>query len=136
MPIPFANILPMFNLNKIIISGIHFNVSENLKSFVLTKCEKLVKHQKFISSLRFELEKDSHSSTHSNEYVAKGHMEIKGSPCSFSSSSDSMYKSIDELVDKLERSIRRDRRILKKQRKFKKDSFQQKINQERKGRFI
>lgn len=116
----------MIDSNKIIISGIHFNVGDNIRSFVLTKCEKLVKHQKLISSLRFELEKDLHSSTHSNEYIAKGHMEVNGSPCSFSSHSDSMYKSIDNLINKLDRSIRRDARTLKSQRKFSKDFLQQK----------
>ena len=91
----------MLDLNQIIISGIHFKLSDNIKNVIKFKCEKLLKHQKLISSLRFELEKDEHSSTHENEYVVKGHMGVKGRVSVFESSSDSIYKSIDDLKLKI-----------------------------------
>lgn len=111
----------MIDLDKIIISGIHFKLSDNTKNVIRFKCEKLLKHQKLISRLRFELEKDEHSSTHENEYIAKGHMEVKGRVSTFESSSNSIYKSIDDLIQKLDRSLRGDARLLKKKRRAKND---------------
>ena len=111
----------MFYLNTIIISGIRFQISDNIKNVVQFKCEKLLKHQKLISGLRFELQKNLNASTNQYEYIATGHMEVKGRVSVIHADSDSIYKSIDELISKLDRSIRKDARILKKQRRYSKD---------------
>jgi putative sigma-54 modulation protein len=101
------------NLNQIIIEGIHFDINADHKSLVLSKCEKLLNHDCNIISLRIELIKDLHSASHFKEYIAKGHMQIKGKTITASSKSEQMYKSIDLLVNKLDRSLRRRSRIQK-----------------------
>lgn len=111
----------MLELNNIIISGIRFKISDNVKNVIQYKCEKLLKHQRLISSLRFELQKNLNSSTNQYEFLVTGHMKVKGLVSVFHAESDSIYKSIDELINKLDRSIRRDSRILKKQRRYNKD---------------
>ncbi|MDO7612921.1 MAG: ribosome-associated translation inhibitor RaiA [Crocinitomicaceae bacterium] len=111
----------MLALNNIIISGIRFKISDNVKNVIQHKCEKLLKHQRLISSLRFELQKNLNSSTNQYEFAVTGHMKIKGLVSVFHAESDSVYKSIDELISKLDRSIRKDSRILKKQRRYNKD---------------
>ena len=103
--------------NKLTISGLNFKLSEEIKFFINNKSQKLFKHQNLISNLRYELEKDIHSSSHEKEYIVKGHMEIKGQVFCFTSSSDSMYKSIDSLIQKLDRGIRRRSKSLKLNRK-------------------
>ena len=40
--------------------------------------EKIFKHEEKIIRARIELEHDSKSSSHEDEYVAKGHLELKG----------------------------------------------------------
>lgn len=111
----------MLKLNYIKVSGIKFQVSDNVRNVIMLKCEKLLKHQRLISSLRFDLHKNFNASTGQYEYEVTGHMEVKGRVGVFHSKSDSIYKSIDEVINKLDRSIRRDARILKKQRRYSKD---------------
>ena len=107
----------MIKLNDIKIVGIRFQVSDNVSNVIQFKCEKLLKHQKLINGLRFELQKNFCSSKNDYNYIATGHMEIKGRTSVFHAESDSVYKSIDDLINKLDRSIRRDARAIKKQRK-------------------
>jgi ribosome-associated translation inhibitor RaiA len=49
--------------------------------------------------------------------VAKGHLELKGTTITISSASDDLYKSIDDLVNKLDRGLRRRSRLKKVKRK-------------------
>lgn len=107
-------------IDKIIISGLHFNLSEEVKQFIKNKSKKLINHQSLISSLSFELEKDLHSTSHSKEYIAKGHMSVKGKSMFFSASSESIYKSIDLLINKLDRGLRRRAKSRKIERKINK----------------
>lgn len=105
--------------SDIIISGLHFNVSADLKEHIYKKCAKLIKHQSKIDYFQFELEKDLHSSSHSSEYIAKGRMGMKGELTCLSAKSDNMHKSIDLLADKFDRSLRKKSRIFKFKRKLK-----------------
>ena len=102
---------------NVILSGLHMELTDALKSIVAEKVERLYKHEDAIIRIRIELERATCSTTHSNEYVAKGHLELKGTTITISSASDDLYKSIDDLVNKLDRGLRRRSRLLKVKRK-------------------
>ena len=79
--------------------------------------EKIFKHEEKIIRARVELERSTKSSSHGNEFVAKGHLELKGGSITISSASDNIFKSIDDLVEKLDRGLRRRSRLKKVKRK-------------------
>ena len=103
--------------NNLIISGLHLDLSQALKNIVNEKMEKIFKHEEKIIRARVELEHDSRSSSHQNEYIAKGHLELKGNTITISSSSYNIYKSIDDLIEKLDRGLRRRSRLKRVKRK-------------------
>lgn len=97
-------------MDDIIISGHNMELTPALKSTVLEKVTRLFEHEPHIIRLRIEL--DAVQSAHNEkEFAAKGHIEIKGKPLIVNVSSDDLYKSIDELVQKLDRKIRRRSRL-------------------------
>jgi len=106
------------NEKNILISGIHIHIHDGYKHHIHNKIKKLIKHQSKIDFFQFELEKDLHSKSHSKEYIAKGKMQIKGKFTCLSAQSDNMYKSIDLLIDKLDRSLRKHSRLKKFNRKI------------------
>jgi putative sigma-54 modulation protein len=103
--------------DKVIISGLHMNLTDALKAIVLDKSARLFKHEDSIIRVRFELELINCSTTHQNQYVAKGHVEMHGPPIVIAESSNDLYKSIDRLVDKLDRGLRRRSRLQRVKRK-------------------
>ena len=100
------------NNNEIIISGQNIELTDSLKQEVYSKMEKLFKHQEKIIRLRIDLEY-SPNRNHEDEFIAKGRIEIEGPDMVISIASSDMYKSINELADKLDRKIRRARRLVK-----------------------
>jgi putative sigma-54 modulation protein len=88
----------------IIISGVHLELTDALKRIVGEKAEKLFRHEGRIVRLRFELE---HATTKdpSQEFIAKGRIEIQGPDIIASAISDDLYKSVDLLVQKLDRQL-------------------------------
>lgn len=88
----------------IIISGVHLELTDALKSIIHEKAEKLFRHDANIIRLRVDLE-------HANEkdpqesFIAKGHVEVHGPDIIASAASDDLYKSIDLLIQKLDRQI-------------------------------
>ena len=103
--------------DNVILSGLHMNLTEALKSTVYEKVERLYKHEEKIIRIRVELENRNCSASHSNEFIAKGHVELNGATITISSESNDLYKSIDQLVDKLDRGLRRRSRLRKVKRK-------------------
>lgn len=104
------------NNSELIISGVHLNLTEALKNTVEEKTEKLFKHEERIIRLRVELEYNQNK-TKEGEFIAKGHIEINGPPLIVSVATDDLYKSIDLLVNKLDRKLRRRARLSKVKRK-------------------
>jgi len=104
------------NNNDLIISGVHLDLTEALKATVKEKAERLFKHEESIIRLRVELEYNQNR-TREEEFIAKGHIEINGSPLIVSVASDDLYKSIDQVMDKLDRKLRRRSRLSKVKRK-------------------
>jgi len=103
--------------NNLIISGLHLDLTDALKNIVSEKMLKIFKHEENIIRARIELDQDSRSSSHENQFTAKGHLELKGTTITISSSSDNLYKSIDNLIEKLDRGLRRRARLHRVKRK-------------------
>lgn len=91
---------------KIIVSGIHLNLSDSLKEAAMTKASRLLRHNDHIVRIRLDLEHDKTRSA-TDEFVAKGHIEVGGPDLIASASSEDAYKSLDLLVDKLDKLVRR-----------------------------
>jgi putative sigma-54 modulation protein len=102
--------------NDVILSGNHIDLTPNLRTLVNEKLEKLFLHENHIIRIRVDLEYNANSSKQ-NEYIAKGYIEIKGPDLIASAESDDIVKSLDELVDKLDRMLRRRSRLQKVKRK-------------------
>jgi putative sigma-54 modulation protein len=93
------------NMEKdIIVSGVHLTLTEALKQNVHGKAEKLFRHGDGIIRIRIELQHEQ-SKDHSSEFVAKGHVEIHGPDIIATAASEDLYKSIDALMQKLDRQL-------------------------------
>ena len=104
------------NKKEVIISGTKIELHDELKQGVHDKVGRLFRHEENIIRINVELEYDTHRKN-ADEYIAKGHIEIRGKPMIVSVCSNDMYKSIDEMVDKLDRMIRRRSRLNRVKRK-------------------
>jgi putative sigma-54 modulation protein len=100
----------------IVITGTRVRLTEHLKDTVHEKVEKLFRHEDRILRILVELGHDSNKSK-DEEYFVKGHIEIKGSPMIVTEVSDDILTSLERVVDKLDRKIRRRSRLQKVKRK-------------------
>lgn len=106
------------NNHEIIISGVRMDLTESIKNIVHEKAERLFAHEDRIIRLRVELEDMVNKGDgKQQEFVAKGHIEINGPPMVVSAATDDLYKSIDQMVQKLDRKLRRRSRLMKVKRK-------------------
>ena len=103
--------------HDVIISGLHMDLTPAIKNMVHEKVEKLFKHEDKIIRLQIELEYCTRHNSQKDRYLAKGHIEIRRKPIVVSTISDDLYKSIDELVLKLDRQLRRSARMRTVRRK-------------------
>lgn len=97
---------PAILAQKIIVRGIRFDLTEALRNAALSKAERLLRHEERIIRVRIDLEYDKARSGAVN-FIARGTMEIRGPDIFVSAESDDAYKSLDELVDKLDRMLRK-----------------------------
>ena len=104
------------NNHDIIISGVHMDLTEPLKLKVREKAEKLFSHESRIVRIRFDLEHKTNNSNN-GEYIAKGHIEIYGAPMVAAVTTENIHKSIDDLMNKLQRMLRRRSRLKRVKRK-------------------
>ncbi len=93
--------------HDVIISGLNMELTDAIKMIVHEKVEKLFGHDDHIIRMRVELEYDPHPKTHEKEFIAKGHLEVRGKDHIAHAETDNLYKSIDEMIHKLDRMIRR-----------------------------
>ena len=106
------------NEQPIIISGVHFDLSDRMKRIVTDKAAKLFNHDNRLIRLRVELEHDQNKREgKAAEYLATGHLEGHGPIMVAKVASDNMTKSIDQMVDKLNRMLRRRHRLARVKRK-------------------
>jgi len=103
------------NTHELIVSGIHLNLTPSLKTYVREKAERLFRHEERIVRIRVELECDRKQDV-DHKFIAKGHIEIHGPDMNCTVKSDDCHKSIDLLVDKLDRMLRRRARYFKVRR--------------------
>jgi putative sigma-54 modulation protein len=102
--------------NDVIITGRHIELTDSLKNIVQEKAVKLFNHDDKIIRLRVELEYNQNV-TNLKEFIAKGHIEMRGPGLNVTSETEDLYKSIDEMVNKLDRMLRRKHRLSKVKRK-------------------
>ena len=99
----------MMNGQDIIISGVHVNLTDSIKSVVNDKLNKLFAHSSSIIRVRVILEA-SKNKTEGKEFIARGKVEIGkveigGPDIEATASTDDLYKSIDDMVNKLDRQL-------------------------------
>ena len=99
----------------IVISGVHLELTEALKETVHAKVEKLMRHNPRIVRIHVELV-FSHNRDHSREFAAQIRLELPGPDVVVREESEDLYKSIDTVVDKVDRQLRRRHRLDKEKR--------------------
>ncbi len=92
------------------------DLTEPLKLKVREKAEKLFSHESRIVRIRFDLEHKTNNSNN-GEFIAKGHIEIYGAPMVVAVTTENIHKSIDDLMNKLQRMLRRRSRLKRVKRK-------------------
>jgi putative sigma-54 modulation protein len=102
--------------HDVIVTGRNIELTESMKEAVHRKVEKLFDHEEQIIRLRVELSYNKNV-TGQDEQIAKGHIEINGKPLITTEESENMYGSIDQMVDKLDRMLRRRSRLRRVKRK-------------------
>ena len=94
------------NHHELIVSGIHLELTQSLKTFVREKAERLFRHEERIVRIRVELECDP-KETVSTRFKAKGHIVVQGPEMNATVESDECHKAIAMLIDKLDRMLAR-----------------------------
>jgi putative sigma-54 modulation protein len=100
----------------VIITGRHIELTDSLKNIVHEKSEKLFHHEQHIIRIRVELEHNQNI-TNLKEFIAKGHIEMRGPGLNVTAETEDLYKSVDLMVNKLDRMLRRKHRLNKVKRK-------------------
>lgn len=101
---------------SVIITGVHLELTEAIKSIVHEKMSKLFRHEPDIIRVRIELIRDVEKKD-PNAFEAKGILELRGSNCVISAFSDDLYNAVDALEEKLLRKLRNRARLMKTKRK-------------------
>ncbi len=91
--------------DKLIIQGIRLELTEAMKSIISAKAEKLLRHEPSIVRIRIDVQPQQASGLKSFE--AKGHIEIAGRDRHVSASNPDAYQAVHELIDKLDRQLRK-----------------------------
>jgi len=78
---------------KLILRGIHLNLTDAMKAAMHEKASRLLRHEPRIDRIRIDVELDKTRSALSH-FVAKGHIEIGGPDIVASVDSDDAYKSV------------------------------------------
>ena len=103
--------------HDVIISGLNLELTNAIKNMVYEKVEKLFEQENHIIRMRVELEYDPHQSANQKEFVAKEQLVVRGNDHFASASPEDLYKSINNLINKLDRILRRRSRLKKVKRK-------------------
>lgn len=100
---------------RIIVRGIHLDLTDALRSAATDKAERLLRHEDRIIRVRIDLDHDKTRSA-GLQFVARGYIEISGPDMFASAECDDAYQALDMLVDKLDRMLRKRSRDLKDKR--------------------
>jgi len=99
----------------VVVTGVHMDLTDALKDTVCAKVERLMRHNPRIIRVHVELV-HTRCSDHSREFGAQIRLEIPGPDIVVREESDDLYKSIDILIDKVDRQLRRRHRLEKEKR--------------------
>lgn len=102
-PAPELNLTAL--AEKILVRGIHLTLTPALRTAALEKGARLLRHDDHLVRIRIDLENDHTKHEHAR-FVAKGRIEISGPDLIAAVESDDAYKSLDLLIDKLDRMLR------------------------------
>lgn len=91
---------------KLILSGIHLDLTDGIKEHVREKVSKLLRHEPHIVRVRITVEYHQTKSNH-GQFTAKGQIEIQGPDVVAGESGDDAYAAIDKLVSELDRGLRK-----------------------------
>ena len=91
---------------KLIISGIHLDLTDGIKLHVREKVTKLLRHEPHIVRVRIDIEYHA-TKSHHGQFTAKGRIEIQGPDLIAGESGDDAYAAIDKTVKELDRLIRK-----------------------------
>ena len=94
------------NPPEVIVSGLHFELTPSLQTFVRGKTARLLRHDERIIRIRVELDCEQKRPGY-RWFVAKGHISNHGPEMNASVSSDNCYQAISLLIDKLDRMLQR-----------------------------
>lgn len=100
---------------SIVLSGVHLELTDAIKAYVTSKAERLLRHNPRIIRIDFELARGA-SKDHAADYAVQAQIVIAGPDIVAKVESDDLYKSVDLLVDKLDRALRRRHRYDKVKR--------------------
>jgi putative sigma-54 modulation protein len=92
----------------IIITGVHMEMTEAIRSYTLEKMSSLnkyVSHDDSSGKLTVELSRTSHHHTHGDVFQAEGILHIRGKETAVHTTQDDLYKAIDVLKDMLTREL-------------------------------
>ncbi len=93
------------NDSKLILRGIHLELTEAMKAAIESKAERLFRHEARILRLRVDVECGYRA--HTRVFTAKGRIEIAGPDLSAAVTTEDAYNSINLLIDKLDRLLRK-----------------------------
>ncbi len=96
--------LPHVGAN-LILRGIHLDLNEATRASIAAKVERLFRHEPRILRVRIDVERAPGGGTWL--FSAKGHIEIGGPDLRASVTTEDAHKSVNLLVDKLDRMLRR-----------------------------
>ncbi len=91
--------------SKLLLRGIHLWLTDAMKLAVETKAERLFRHEPRIVRLRIDVERDLRGRT--RVFTAKGRIEIAGPDLTAAVTTEDAYMSINLLIDKLDRLLRK-----------------------------
>ena len=91
---------------KVIVRGIHLEITPAIHAHAEGVAERLLRHNDHIIRVRIDIEHDRTRGI-GDQFIAKGHLEIGGPDQIASVASDDAYKSLDLLADKLDGLLRR-----------------------------
>jgi len=103
------------NHPELIVSGIHLELTQSMKTFVQEKADRLFRHEERILRIRVELECDS-KERFGARFKAKGHVIIDGPALNATVESEECHKAVALLTDKLDRMLSRRAQLLKVKR--------------------
>jgi putative sigma-54 modulation protein len=97
--------LDHLHASKLLLRGIHVSLTDAMKAALAAKAERLFRHEPRILRLRIDVERDLRGAV--RVFTAKGRIEIAGPDLTASVTTEDAYTSINLLIDKLDRLLRK-----------------------------